>query len=80
MTKKHFIVIASILSEAKHYMEAEEYNKLVNEFIERIGVFNPLFDKDKFLVACGVKGKSQKGEKMLLEPCWCGSTQVHTHE
>lgn len=65
MTKKHFVAIASILKENRTMidkMTLKEIN-LLNATIDCISYdmveiferYNPLFDGDKFLKACGVE-------------------------
>lgn len=59
MTKKHFIEIAKSIKIAyEHVHTADEKNAityttqlLCNDFAR----FNPLFDEDRFLTACGIR-------------------------
>ena len=56
MTRKDFIVIAEVLSEAKYIETLDEttHQRIVGEFVRRLKRTNPLFDIDKFVRASGM--------------------------
>ena len=50
MTKKHFIAAAAIVRDS----DADVRQALAGAFIDLFGEFNPRFDRERFLVACGL--------------------------
>lgn len=59
MTKKDYELIAGCLLDSYNLIPANQLTKdayitLVNMFIIRLSVKNPLFNKDKFILACGL--------------------------
>lgn len=52
MTKKHYIAIAKIL--ASMTIDTT-HQQLVNEFVKFFSTNAPNFNREKFLIACGVK-------------------------
>ena len=54
MSKKDFVLIADVINSSRN----TENNKLMDEvavnFANRLKTTNPLFNRDKFLKACGV--------------------------
>lgn len=60
MTRKDYQLIASgILSELSCYDNLTPENKAIKELAQRLsyelGMDNPRFDSNRFLIACGVK-------------------------
>ena len=66
MTKKHFELIADILKDNAPYDKDRtmhidnNYINLCISFSDRLAQVNPRFQKDRFLVACGVKEQTKK--------------------
>ncbi len=54
MTKKHYIVVAKLLKAISGLVSASEHQRVCEEFATELGKFNPLFDRERFLLACGV--------------------------
>ena len=65
MTKKHFVAVAKILSNATdyHYKNNQELTKvakdmlevLIYDFDDYFMETNPLYNSEKFLTACGIE-------------------------
>lgn len=59
MKKKHFELIAGILKThigvANNTQAIRMHFSICIEFADRLAQVNPRFQKDKFLIACGVK-------------------------
>ena len=63
MTRKDYVLIAGILKGAKNYEQTFNDNEkgakaiegIVHTFATMLSTTNPNFDRDRFLVACGVK-------------------------
>lgn len=61
MTRQHFQAIADAVKETKDYFERLDNNPSPDEVIETVAQelmrevrrFNPSFDRDRFLTACG---------------------------
>ena len=55
MTKKHYIAIAKVINSLCFYIPSlctEERERIARLLSDKIGKFNPLYDKDKFIAAC----------------------------
>jgi hypothetical protein len=56
MTKKHFIPVAKMISELQDRKQAEYWAEWFADFFAN---YNPRFDRQKFLTACGVDKKTK---------------------
>ena len=66
MTRKHFQAIASLLADSvERFRFEEDHARMVHDMADTIGVFNPHFDRGKFLVAAGLRNgqKHPDGEE-----------------
>jgi hypothetical protein len=62
MTKKHYEAIETILAEYRPSPDANDHEdawwlwtKIVDDLADYFAADNPLFQRDKFLAACGVE-------------------------
>lgn len=57
MTRKDYVLIAGVLSKFPRldYGVESVLEELAEEMADALAGTNPLFNRDKFLVACGVK-------------------------
>jgi len=72
MTKKHYEAIAAIINAA---YTAESDIGIIKDIAYPLADYfatdNKNFNRTRFLAACGI---------VVLDTCWCGSSNVHTHE
>jgi hypothetical protein len=54
MTRKDYNLIAKII-ESAYYLNENQKMVVARDFADDLGLDNPRFDRDRFLVACGVK-------------------------
>jgi hypothetical protein len=63
MTRKDYIAIASALSQARKYCETQNQQRGVERsalcLSDALAQDNPLFDRDRFLAACGIEQATQ---------------------
>ncbi len=63
MTKKHYEMVAKVFAKTRLYVEYEEHRNgresarqyLAEELADQFASDNPLFDRARFLKACGVQ-------------------------
>jgi hypothetical protein len=54
MTRKDYVIIAEVIATSWH-ASADSKADLAYKFADELEADNPRFDRDRFLVACGVK-------------------------
>ena len=54
MTRKDYVLIAEVIATSWHGNGELKFH-LANNMADALAGTNPLFNRDKFLVACGVK-------------------------
>lgn len=58
MSKKDYVLIASVMSDVRYIMVKPAYRELVDNISEQLGKAlekeNPRFDRQRFLKACGL--------------------------
>ena len=54
MTRKDYVLIAEVIATSWH-ASADSKNAIANNMADALEGTNPLFNRDKFLDACGVK-------------------------
>lgn len=52
MTRKDYVAVASIISEYRHAMTAEDYADLIADFADFFLQDNPNFSPNRFELAC----------------------------
>jgi hypothetical protein len=54
MTRKDYVLIATSI-ECAWYLNDSQRETIAKDFANSLSMDNPRFDRDRFLVACGVK-------------------------
>ena len=54
MTRKHFKLIAKVIFESFDVPHSKNELAFIERMVVALQTMNPLFDRDKFLKACGV--------------------------
>jgi hypothetical protein len=54
MTRKHFELIARVL-DAAMYLGPDDHKQLAHEFAVELADTNSMFDRERFIKACGVE-------------------------